>query len=167
MNEAKFQCFLLLIRVLRNEDASALPSSAFTASIESTIFSNNPPASTAPTSAPLSSPSNSSTTFLAVSLSVGVLFLGAIILFAFLYKRRSRRKRESIELEDAHLPRPHVIVPSTTWPIVRKQPLPTSNHHIRNQPEASEISSPIPSSPGPTGIGLPPSYESHFQPLPQ
>ena len=150
---------LASVRVLRNEDASALPSSAFT---------NNPPTSTAPTSAPLSSPSNSSTTFLAVGLSIGFLFLGATILFAFLYKRRSRRKRDSIELDvDAHLSTPQFIVPSTTWPIVGKQPLPMSKHRIQTQPEESEVSSSVPSSPGPRSMGLPPSYESHFQPLPQ
>lgn len=158
VNEAKFHCPFLLIRVLRNEDASALPSSA---------FSNKPPASTAPTSAPLSSPSNLSTIALAVGLSIGFLFLGAAILFAFLYKRRSRVKRKSTELElDARLPTAHAIVPWTTWPDVGKQPLPMSKHQIRNQSEASELSSSvsdIPSSPGPRSVGLPPSYESHFQ----
>jgi len=152
------------IRVLRNADASVLPASAFTTSSESTTFSINPTASTAPT---LSSPSNSSTVFLAVGLSVGLLILGAVILFAFLYKRRSRRKRRSLELElDTRLPTPHFIEPFTTGPVVRKQPLLKSSHQTQNQPEASESSNSVLetlSSPGPTSIGLPPSYESHFR----
>ena len=167
MNEAKFHYSLLSIRVLRSEDASALPSSAFTASTESTTFSNNTPVSTAPTSAPLSSPSNSSTIYLAVGLTIGLLFLGAMILFAFLYKRRSGRKRRSVELElDARLPTQHAIVPWTTWPDVGKQPSAKSNQQMRNQPVASELSVSVPdtpSSPGPRSVGLPPSYESHFQ----
>ena len=163
MDESKFHYFLLLSRVLRNEDASVLPPSAFTPSGESTTLSNNPPASTASTSSSSSSPRNSSTIFLAVGLSVGLLILGGAILFAFLYKRRSRKKRGTVEHSHLPTPMPHVIVPSTTWPVARKQPLPSSNQPIRNQPEASELSnytSNTPSSPGPT---LPPSYESHYE----
>ena len=148
---------LLLIRVLRNEDASALPASAFTTSSVS-------PTSMTPTSAPFPSTSNQSTVFLAVGLSVGVLLLGATILFAFLYIRRKRRNARPREV-DAPLSTPHFAIPSTTWLIVRKRALPKSNHHMRNQPEASEISSSGPDtlgSPGPTSMGPPPSYESHF-----
>ena len=160
VNEAKFHYSFLLIRVLRNEDASALPASAFTASTESTTSSNTPPASTTPASL---SPNNPPIIPLAVGLSIGLLFLGAAILFAFLYRRRSRRKRGSLGLEtETSLPTAHAIVPWTT----SLRPLPTSKDRIRNQPEASELSSSVsdtPSSPGPRSVGLPPSYESHFQ----
>ena len=162
MDESKSHYSLLLIRVLRNEDASVLPPSAFRASGESTTLSNNPPASTAPTSSPSSSPRNSSTIFLAVGLSVGLLILGAAILFAFLYKRRSRKKR-TVEHERLPTPTPHFIVPSTTWPVARKQPLPTSNQSMRNQPEASGLSNSTPNAPSSPGLTLPPSYESHYE----
>ena len=162
MDESKLHYSLLCIRVLRNEDASALPSSAFTTDGSSSISSVNPPTTTAPTSAPTSSSSNSSTIFLAVGLSIGILFLVVVILFAFHYIRRSRRKRRTLDL-GAHPPTPHLVVPSTTPPVVRKQALWTSNKYRRNQPRTPEVSSSrldIPSSVEPS---LPPSYESHFQ----
>ena len=160
LDESKFYYPSLCIRVLRNEDASALPSSAFTTAGSSTISSVNPPTTTAPISAPTSSPSNSSTIFLAVGLSIGILFLVVVTLFAFLYIRRSRRKRRTLDL-GAPPPTSHLVVPSTTWPVVRKQPL-----WAPSQPGTSEVSSSgldIPSSVEPTSTGLPPSYESHFQ----
>ena len=159
MDESKLHHSLLLTRVLRNEDASVLPPSAFTASGESTTLSNNPPASTAPTSSSSSSPRNSSTIPLAVGLSVGLLILGAAILFAFLYRRRSR----TVEHEHLPTPTPHFIVPSTTWPVARKQPLPTSNQSMRNQPEAPGLSNSTPNAPGSPRPTLPPSYESHYE----
>ena len=165
MDESNLYCSLLCIRVLRNEDASALPSSAFTTAGSSTISSVNPPTSTAPTTAPNLSSSTSSTISLAVGLSTGILSLVVVILFAFLYIRRSRRKRRTLDLGE-HPPTPHLVVPWTTWPVVKRQPLWTSDKHSRNQPKTLEVSNShldIPSSVEPTSTGLPPSYESHFQ----
>jgi beta-lactamase regulating signal transducer with metallopeptidase domain len=160
--ESQFH-YLPWIRILRDEDASALPSTTPV----STIFSTDSTTSTAPTSAPdvsqlpsLSS-SNSSTIFLAVGLSVGILLLGVIVLLAFLYIRKLRRRRGSLEV-DAYHPTPQLVTPSTTWPVVRKPPLSTSNQYMRDQLETPGVSGSGSDILGATSISLPPSYESHF-----
>ena len=145
--------FLWLYSILREADASALPSSTSTAK---QVAANKVP--------------------LAVGLTLGLLTLVALVLGAFCLLRRRRRMFVGRYAHAASLRRipstPQVNQPSS-WPQDRKRPRQATPSHNRQSTPSSTLRSTLSgtiatgaddsTTPfGTAGLGLPPSYESHL-----